>query len=486
MLKREELFALIQSLSKSEKRYFHVFCSQQGGKQRNYLRLFDAIAKQTVYDEDAIKRQFAGELFVKQLHVTKHYLRNLVLKSLRNYHAGATKAAEVRELLHNVELLFQRELFQHCAQELQKAEALARTYEIDIAMAEILEWQRKLSQALAPTDIGAVEAILVRQKGIVQQLATTLQYWQLTIDIGRMFGNSAARKPKTLSLLKSPEHAPTVQAKVLYYHSASQAALQKGKPKRAEKAFEELLAYLETQDAILRENPGLYVSSMNNFVSLLIFRKKHRKALAILHKVRQRYAQWRVNGENRLVLKQIVRSYNIELEIYRDTKDFETHGEMIAHIEQFVERTAAVVPVEYVLSLWFQLGSVFFMQKKHTRALHWINCILDNKCHATRPDLHVHGRMLNLLIHWELRNFFVLRYYVDNAKRYIGKHGQLQQYQHVLLNFLVRVSNMPESQWKEEFKKTYTLLFPPESTPLIKENVLDYIDYKGWLQEHVV
>lgn len=485
MLKREELFVLIQSLSKSEKRYFHVFCSQLGGKERNYIRLFDAIAKQEVYDEGAIKQQFTGETFVKQLHVTKHYLRNLILKSLRNYHAGFTKTAEVRELLHNVEVLYQRELFQHCRQELQKAEELARTYQIDTAMMEVLEWQRKLSQALAPTDVAAVEAILNYQQRVVERWTITLQYWQLTIDVARSFGRVITKKTKIPHLLSSPEHAPTVQTKVLYYHCLSHIALQKGKPKRAEKAFEELLTYLEQEQNIVRENPGLYVSSVNNFVSLLIFRKKHQKALAILHRVRQMYSQWRVSGENRILLKQIVRSYNIELEIYRDTKDVETYADMIAHVEQFVEGNVGAIPTEYLLSLWFQLASVFFLQKKYTRALHWINFILDNKQHHTRPDLHVHGRMLNLLIHWELRNFFVLRYYVDNAKRYFVKHSRVEPYQHLLLHLLVRLSTLPESEWREEFQKIDTALFPPEGTPCIEDDVLDYIDYKGWLQDNM-
>ncbi len=45
-----ELFQLIKSLSKSEKRYFKLTSSLQSG-EKNYMKLFDAIEAQYEYDE---------------------------------------------------------------------------------------------------------------------------------------------------------------------------------------------------------------------------------------------------------------------------------------------------------------------------------------------------------------------------------------------------------------------------------------------------
>ena len=67
MTKKGNLFFLIQSLSKSEKRYFKIFCFGQK-VDKNYLKLFDAIDAQEVYDEAAIRRQFAKATFIQQLH----------------------------------------------------------------------------------------------------------------------------------------------------------------------------------------------------------------------------------------------------------------------------------------------------------------------------------------------------------------------------------------------------------------------------------
>ena len=60
----DDLFQLIKSLEQTEKRYFKVFSTMhvKGGESNVYSRLFDAIDRQTVYDEEEIKKQFKGHL----------------------------------------------------------------------------------------------------------------------------------------------------------------------------------------------------------------------------------------------------------------------------------------------------------------------------------------------------------------------------------------------------------------------------------------
>ncbi len=59
-----ELFELVKSLTKSEKRFFKLSSSLQSG-EKNYLKIFDAIDKQKEYDEEGIKKQFGKQTFIK-------------------------------------------------------------------------------------------------------------------------------------------------------------------------------------------------------------------------------------------------------------------------------------------------------------------------------------------------------------------------------------------------------------------------------------
>ena len=84
----DDLFELIKSLTKSEKRYFKIVTNKKDNEspKNNYLRLFDEIEKQKVYDEKKIIEKFAGSSFVKHLPSEKNYLYTCFLKSLNLYH----------------------------------------------------------------------------------------------------------------------------------------------------------------------------------------------------------------------------------------------------------------------------------------------------------------------------------------------------------------------------------------------------------------
>lgn len=124
MIKSEQLFYLIKSMNKAEKRYFKLFASSNN-ENNNYSLLFEAIDKQDIYDESAIKEKFQNKTFINQLHVTKNYLNQLILKSLRNFHSTISKDAEIKDLLRDIEILLKKDLFQQCEQVIDKALKIA-------------------------------------------------------------------------------------------------------------------------------------------------------------------------------------------------------------------------------------------------------------------------------------------------------------------------------------------------------------------------
>lgn len=87
MKKQDQLFRLINTLTKSEKRYFKLYTQMQSGSE-NYIMLFDAIDKMKVYDESKIRKKFKGKTFLNQLAVMKNYLFNVIIKSLKNFESG--------------------------------------------------------------------------------------------------------------------------------------------------------------------------------------------------------------------------------------------------------------------------------------------------------------------------------------------------------------------------------------------------------------
>jgi hypothetical protein len=262
--KSDPLFLLVHSLSKSEKRYFKLFC-QHNGRDNDYLRLFAEVEKQETYDEAAIKERFAGEKFISQLHVAKHYLRHQILKCLRNYHAKISREAMIHDLLRNVEILFQKELYGLCATELQKAEGLARQYEQFAQLVDIHNWKRKLEQAQRPSNIKGLLKILEGQKKPLAMLENNYNHWRLALalaDEGDLENASPVMKRR-----EEVQIPLSLEAKVLFFNGQYFRLLRSGDDEGGEKALRQLLEMLAGAPHYVQENPGSYVSTVNNLVS---------------------------------------------------------------------------------------------------------------------------------------------------------------------------------------------------------------------------
>ncbi len=89
-----ELFDLIKSLTKSEKRFFKLQSALQSG-DKNYVRLFDLIDKMSEYDEENVKKTFKGEKFIKHLPSEKNHLYKLILKALRSYYGETSVSSRL-------------------------------------------------------------------------------------------------------------------------------------------------------------------------------------------------------------------------------------------------------------------------------------------------------------------------------------------------------------------------------------------------------
>ncbi len=135
MKKKEYLFQLIKSLNREEKRHFKLFVHKYNTRrENNYLKLFNAIDKQDIYDEDALKEIFRGETFIKQLTVTKHYLQKLVIKSLQNLHYDNTVGLSVLSLHHQIAILFAKGHYDLCRDLVKKGIEISSRHEL------FLEW----------------------------------------------------------------------------------------------------------------------------------------------------------------------------------------------------------------------------------------------------------------------------------------------------------------------------------------------------------
>lgn len=462
MKKNEELFYLIQSLSKSEKRYFKL--SAQGNESSEYLNLFDAIEAQKEYNEAQIKALFKDKAFVTQLTTIKNYLKQRILQSLRNYHSRISKNAELIDIIRNVEILFHKGQYTICLSELSRAEKKAKNFQQDVLLFHIQDWKRKVHQALHPQDFETFKTIIQKQK---ETLESTNEYISLLL---------ANIDPTQFSL--SHKKSVSLQNKTLKtLHKYRKQLLAKHTDK-AKQTLEELIKEWEQNPELLKEYFAMYFSVNNNLLGFLVYKKQYKEAFVRILLLKQKALA--VGTISATLIKEKLRLYNIELEIHRNLKELHTTHEIIDEIQNFIELHESLVPNNYWLSFRFQFANIYFLKKDNKKALQWINDILNHQTKKDRKDLITYTYWLNLLVHYELSNGFTLRYLINSMKKHLKKQKNIVFYEKNILKFLSKTVEYDVI----EKRKAFAILNEQLEEHPIPNHILGYVDFKEWMNRN--
>jgi tetratricopeptide (TPR) repeat protein len=352
--------------------------------------------------------------------------------------------------------------------EIGKAEKLAQKTEDDLVLLEILNWKRKLSQSQSP---GASTLIT-----IVEDQASALK----RLNYHNELWKELVRPTKSASeLIEDSAKSTTLSAKVLSYHIRYREAIRLGKSVEAKTSLTELVSKLEKHPDRINEEPSIYFSTLNNLISYLVFTGEIDQAIESVDKAKSFYHNIERLRKDKGNFRLILRTYNIELEIYRDTESLSNAAKLIQEIQLMLSDHKGKVPESYLVSLWFQFAYIYFLRKEFRQALHWINQILNSEFAHERMDLHLQTNLLNLMVHLELRNFFVMRYFVASAKRFFSRNKALLPYHKIVLAFFTKISGMPEGEHRQMFQQLNAQLFSNPDT--IPKKELDYINWRKWI-----
>ena len=121
MKSKEDLFQLVQAMSKAEKRYFTLDAQKSGRESARYLELFRDISDMEEYDEAKLRDRFG-----KNLPSDKSYLYDAILRSMRDYRSANSRSARIKEMILDARYLYERGLFGQSEGRLREAKAMAK------------------------------------------------------------------------------------------------------------------------------------------------------------------------------------------------------------------------------------------------------------------------------------------------------------------------------------------------------------------------
>ncbi|RMG31352.1 MAG: hypothetical protein D6730_01445 [Bacteroidetes bacterium] len=480
-------------MSMSEKRYFSLFAQRHTiGQRNNYFRLFELVEQMPQYDNELLTQKLQEEgLSVRHLSSDKNYLYHLILKSLGAFHAGKSAGLKIKEWLIQVEILYEKGLYEQCLLLLKKATQLADKFDLFSLKPEITRWASKAhghSGHLATLNATLAEARnqldILDNLFLYQDLYYRMIALRQSIDKARDM-NSLAELNAFISqpALRDVSSARSFQARVYFWRVHAMYYYATDAPQKELHAIEHLQQLMESAPNYIKEFPFDYLVTLSRILHL----KRHRddeEFNKLLAHFRAFPAQ--IKKARRKLESQVEAiSANISLSRLIEQKRWKEALELTAHTREVFAEYDRLLNQAQKISHAYMLAYIFLANGRFRDALVQVNHIMNDFEADVRPELQAFTRILNLVVHYELKNFRLLHYAAESALRYLRKKGRQFKFESHIIRYFKKFSRIDdEAQHRPLFeacRKELEEILQDE----FERKGLEYFDMVAWLEAHI-
>lgn len=483
------LFCLIKSLNKNEKGYFKKYVSGFSAGENNYSKLFDAIDEQEEYDEKKIGARFKQEKFVKQLSVTKNLLFDVVLRSLRAYHAANNATILINTHIENAEILFARSLSYEAFDELEKARCLTieydniekrieidkleRSFHLELAASD---WKEKLEASYRKTDAD-IEALSLLHE-IHKVYYKMLHFWRHERLIRT--DEQAAYIEQLVSLKALHEdagkhpfntHQTILTIWMIYYFLKNEN----------EASYVNMKKVLDLWDAtpqIKKAKPVRYIAALNNYFSTCVKTNRFDEIEQCIQSLDTKFLDG--NDASAAILFENLTTYRFM--ILFSKKEFDTLLKVVKEAEIEMPKHEKKLNQVRLLVFKYNCLMLYFTIDKMSEALDRLNELLLIKDIELRRDIQAAVRILNLIVHYELGNSVLLANAIKSSRRYLESRDKLYETEKVFFRHFSKLSLKADNTQKQKvyaaMKQEIEALFIADP---LEKNFCQTLDLLIWI-----
>ena len=482
-MKNKSLFNLIHSLGGNEKRYVSIYLKSRRDDS-NLMKLYTIISKTRPVNDDIIKNKLNDAKIISQLAATKHILYTRILDALHNYHLQDSPYGQILNLLHQADILSNKNLVKERNEILEKAEKIADKYELGQLKLEILRLM----------DVSVPDALRAKSlhnktkkvaKTILKESKAKYSYNRmvLTGNIGILGSRLTSVQFRTVKDFFESIALPKGQESFFYHYvylgAASLYDLASGNKLNAYKTQVKQFDFLKNQPAILQTplwkerylfllvrlvsssweagNKELSTRFYNEILRLDI--SDTRKAVAIINM----------------------------LDNYIQTADFEESRKLLQQVESNIRYYESnIVNSSQLLALYGNLALLNFGMGKYAQSNKWLSIILNSSEVYEDLSLFKIARILRLINYYEMERYDELEYMLRSTYRYMMKQKVLFRFDDILLKFIRKLIRVLYNHDKmiETMSHTRNALIKL-SKNRTEGKTLYYFDFISWLESKI-
>ncbi len=491
---KDELFQLIHTLEKAEKRNFKLFVTRNSATEDlKIILLFDALDKMEQYDEEYLLRK-NPTIKKQQLSNLKAHLYKQILSSLRIMRDDSNIDMQLHEQMDHARILYNKGLYAQSLKVLGKIKETARAFNQITFWLQALIFEKKIESLHITRSFEDRAEQLAREVdelddrlvmvGKLSNLALQLYGWYIRMGHARDQDDEEAVKTFF------EEHLPSDASKFTGFYERLYLCQSYAWYSFILQDF--LLYYRNCQRWVdlFEKEPFMkkvesqhYIKGMHNLLNAHFMLQNHGKFNEALRQFEAFYLSPEANINNNNQVQSFVYLYIAKINKHFLEGSFSQGLTLIPELEEKLKEHELLLDRHRILVFYYKIACLYFGAGNYDKTIEYLNRIINWKVDL-RTDLQCYARLLHLIAHYELGSYDILEYLIKSVYRFMAKMQNLSVVEKEIFKFLQHTFHLNRSQVRAAFVKLRDKLLTYEENPLESRSFM-YLDILSWLDSKI-
>lgn len=491
----DQLFSLIKSLSKAEKRNFRLYSKRnQDNQSMMFVQLFDLLDKQKVINEEFVLKKLNG-LTASKFSNLKRHLYSQIMNSLHMLYSTKLQSIQVREYLDFADILYSKGLYLQSLKILEKAKKTAEIIHDDLLYLSVIEFE-KIIESRHITRSGVDKTLILADEADKRskRINNSIKLSNLRILLHGMYIQHGHiknereledvkiyfeknRPYEDISSLSVAEQIYIYQAYVWYYYILLD--------------FEQCFIYakrwvdlFDKDPVLLKNDPDLYMRGFH-YLLTSAYNLEDIDSYSVYLSTFESYRKANYttfNYNSKIISFLYVHMGRLNLNFLNGT-----FAEGLLEIPKTLKRLRKYesrMDVHRIMVFYYKFSWMYLAAGKPEEAVDYLNRIIQMEIENLREDMQGYARLMFLMAHYDLENYDIMPYLISQVDSFFKRMQSKNKVQIVTLNFMQKISKAPLSERSEIMK-----LFNSELSILSKDQyerrAFIYLDIMTWLEAKI-
>jgi hypothetical protein len=491
---KDNLFLLVKSLTKSEKRQFKLYVGRLDvNSDSKFLNLFNVLDKAQEYDELVILK--SGIVKKQQLANVKAHLYKQILISLKLNPSHQNIRSQIREQLDFASILYHKGLYKQSLKILDKAKDIAIQNEEKNLGFEIVELEKIIEAQYITRSINTrADELTIQAKElsalnvIASKLSNlSLQLYSFILKTGYVKSEEESKEVTTYFKARLPKYKINnlgFREKLWLYNAYLWYSFLLQDFKNCYKYASKWVDLFKEYPNMIQLNPVFFLKGNNYLLESIFFIRNKPKFVEILSNLKLKVEDKSFpKDENVQTLTFLYFNFH-DINKHFIDGSFEDGLELIPKIEKNLIQFENKIDDHHKMVFYYKFASLHFGAGNNKECIKYLDKIISNRSLSMREDLLCFSRVLNLVAHYEAGLDYHLDTLLRSTYKFLIKMNDLHEVQKEMIKFIKGLQDIYPHELKKAFKELHARLKQFEDHPFERREFL-YLDIISWLESKV-